>query len=611
MKIINNILIEIGTEELPYKNLYKTSKSIKEILLNQLKKYNFKIKNIKNFITIRRIAFIIEDINTLNNTNLIQELIKIIEKSLDEIKFKIKMRWHSNNKPFIRPIKWYTLLLNKTLINHSIFNIDSQKNTFGHKSIKTQLEITPDTYELTLKKQGYVICDYIKRKNLILNIIKTYAKKHASNIILKKDSLSNITSLIEYPSLIISTFKKNFLKIPEEIITLALLKDQFCFLIKKNNKLTNKVVIIADSIKKNKNIRLGYNYILNTKLSEIQYLYDNEKNYLQQKNISDLKNLVLNEKLGNMYDKTIRIKNIVIFLKNFLNIKSKNLIIATSFLKMDLLTKLITEIPDLIGLICGYNKKNIKTYLYNYNRIINNKIKKNINSAIIALADKIDNITSFFIIDKKPTGSKDPFNLRKDARTIIKLININKININLVNLIDYSLNQHKIKEKKLQKEILNFILQRLKYKKELIQLVKTKENILMLSTIIEVFNNFSKYNFSNLLLKSIKRISKITDKNKISLKKKINKKLLLTSQEIILLKELREKLKIIMILNKNNLFFESTKTSVLLEKTINNFFTSVLILDKNIELKENRLKILNIIKRLFSIKINFNLIQSN
>lgn len=609
MKNLNNILIEIGTEELPYKNLYKISDNINIILEKFLKKKKISFENIRPFITLRRIAFKIEKIEIKDFIEIELKIISVIEKLLCNIKFKVKMRWGIEKNTFIRPIKWYVLMLNNKLIKHSIFNIKSQNKTLGHKANKLKINVTPNNYEIELKNKGHVICSYIDRQNIILKLVKDYAKKKSLDIVLKKNSIKDITSLIEYPSMIICSFKKAFLKLPEEIITTTLLKNQFCFLLKKNDKLINKIIIIADAFKKNKEIAYGYTYIINTKLSEIEYLYNIEKDYLTTKNINDLKNLNLELKLGTFYEKTMRIKNITKFIRDELKIKSKKLIKASMLIKMDMLTKIANELPEITGLICSYNIKNslkIKKYLYNYNKILNNKNIKKKYSAVIIIADKIDNITNFFILNKKPTGSKDPFNLKKDAKLITKTINTNKIDINLDSVIKYSLNQHECNANLLCKEIMSFIINRITGIKNYINFIKDTTNILNLKTQIKIVKNLNKYSFKKTLVSIVKRISKITDKNKINLKQKIDKKLLLKNEEKILFNNIKNKIKVINALNKKKLFFESIKTYMSLENIIKKFFDSVLIIDQNTTLKQNRLKILNIIKKIFLYKINLN-----
>lgn len=600
----NNILIEIGTEELPYKNLHKLSENFKDIIENNAPKLNINFSLIKNFITSRRIAFIMEINKEKKNINIKEKLKSLINNSLNEIKFNIKMRWHNYNTAFIRPVKWYILLMNNKIIKHTIFNIKSKNITLAHKTLKKELKVNANNYETSLEKNGYVICDYKKRKNLVLKLIKNYTKTNKLNIILKRSSINDVTNLVEYPSIIICNFKKIFLKMPKEIITTVLLKNHFCFLLTKKNKLINKLIIISDVIRKTKEIKIGYEYIINTKLSELNFLYENDKKIIKKFNMYDLKKLTLNNKMGNIYEKTLRVKNLVKFIKNKLNIKSKNILNTTKFIKIDMLTKIATEIPELNGLIYSSTLENkyIRKHLYNYNRTINNKVKKNISSAIISLADMIDNITSFFILGKIPTSSKDPFNLKKDSKIIIKIIIKNKININIKEVIEQALFLHKNKNNIIAVKIKNFIAQKITNIKTQQQI----ENILKIKNIQELIEKITRYKFKENLITLIKRIQKITEKNKINLQKKINKKLLIKTQEKVLFINIKKNLNVINILNKQNLFFECAKTFLMIEKQINSYFKDVLVLDKDINIKHNRLKLLNIIKKIAFNKVNLN-----
>lgn len=610
MKKINNILIEIGTEELPYKNLHILSNNFKKTIKENLINSKIKIQHFKNFVTLRRIAFKITTINiSIDDIN--EKIKNLIDKSINNLKLNIKMRWGIYTEQFIRPVKWFIFLINNVVINHKIFNIKSDNKSLTHKNTNKYICVDYNTYEKKLKIKGHVICDHIKRKQIITNLIKKFSKKNNINIILKRTSIQELTNLTEYPSLIECKFNKFFLKLPEEILINSLFKNNFCFLIKKNNKLTNKVLIIIDSFKKNKEIIHDYTYIINTKLSELEYLYLSQKNLIHSLKISNLKKINLNEHLGNMYTKTMRLEKLINYVLKNLNIKNKNIISATKYLKLDMLTKIVYEMPELTGLIYAYiahiNLK-IKQYMFDYNKIINNQKIKSKNASIIVLIDKIDHITSFFILNKKPTGSKDPFNLKKDAKLINNIIFKNRINLNIQELISYNISLYKNVNKNLKEEILNFIKQKIETKIDYITALNENENIFKIILFSNIIKNLNLYKFKDSITNIIKRIAKITSKNRISLKNKLNTSYLIKSEEKILFKKIKNNIKIINILKKNNMLFEESKYYLILEKSIITFFEKVLVLEKNESIKNNRLKLLNIIKKIMLNNINYHIL---
>ncbi|HIH2763369.1 MAG TPA: glycine--tRNA ligase subunit beta [Candidatus Azoamicus sp.] len=567
----NKLLIEIGTEELPSNDLSSLSKILLINLKILYKKYNIKFKNIKNFITIRRISFIIE------MDEFKEEYIKtIIEKLLKDTKFKINMRWEDNKETFIRPIIWYVLMYNSNLIKHKIFNIESNIFTESHRIKKKYIKVTAQTYEKDLKIVN-VIVDQKKRLKIIKeNLIKILIIKKIK-LILNKEELTKISNSIEFPKIIVCKFNKLFLSLPEKIIINNLLEKNCIPIIKKN--IINKFIIIADTyIKNQKKIKNGYEQCINMKLSESDFFYKQNYNFIEKNKLKNLKNIIFHEKIGNLYNKIFRMTFI---LKN-LNVNEKIKIIKTIILsKLDIQTKIVSEMPNLKGIISAHNlkiNKDISKILYEYNKIFNNEIPKSKIAAIITILDNIDNIVGFFLIGEKAKNKKDPFNLRRDAIIIIKTIITNKLNINLNNLIKFSLmSYNSLINKNINKEVIDFIFDRLNFykKNNLLKKINT-HNIYIKQLISTAYYKFSMYNVNNEIKILIKKINKIKNKNLIKNKNKYNRNIDININKIFLIKSFMKFLKITRILYKNNLFFEYIKTILTLKIQINNFLIKFL-----------------------------------
>lgn len=613
MNTHETLLIEIGTEELPTNDLEHILNSLKDSLKSSLKKNDINFSHIDTFATIRRLTFFIilthidHDIKNLQN-----KIKNTINYSIDNTIFKTNMRWSNNIKTFIRPIKWYVLILNKILINHKIFGIKSKPYTYGHKSQKKPIKININNYHTILEKKGMVITTYEKRKKIIEKKIKFLIKKYKYNILIDKEIFKNIINSLEYPTVLMTNFKKKYLKIPYDFIISTITK-QDCIPIFYKNKLTNKIIIVTNSITKNTyNIKNGYTYAINTKLSDTEYLYNLEKNFLKKQKIKNLKKIIFHENLGTMYDKTKRIIKLTKFINTYQKNPSHNTIKSAILLKIDLLTKTITEIPELTGILTAYSLKKyieIKKILHDYNKVLNNKIPSTQEGAILVISDKIDNITSFFSINKKATSSKDPFNLRRDALIIIKSIINNKINLNIKNLLKYSLKICNYQNKSIIQNIMSLILNRLLFYYQItsLNIFKEKYNIYKLDKLISINKTLFKYKIMNDFVILNKRICKITQKNKIDLLFKFKKNMLLQKDEKDIFQKLKKNLKIINILNRNHLYFESIKTTLNLKKSIENYFKNIIIINTNELIKKNNLKLLNIIKKIFTKYINLNI----
>lgn len=594
------LLIEIGTDELPSTELNLLSKLLLINLKILLKKNEIKFKSIKNFITIRRISFVI-NVNEINE-NIIKT---IIEKLLKETKFKTHMRWSENKDTFIRPIHSYVLIYGSRLIDHTIFGIKSNNYSLTHRIKKKYIKVTANNYEMELKK-GNVIVDQKKRFNIIKKHLIKISKHNKIKLMINKEELTKISNSIEYPKIIICQFNKSFLDLPEKIIINNLFEKNCIPTVKKN--ITNKFIVIADTyINKLKKIKYGYENCINIKLSESSYYYKQTYNFLYKNKLKNLKNIIFHEKIGTLYNKIRRISYIL----NNLNFSNKFKIIKSIILsKLDIQTKIVSEMPNLKGIISAHNlkiNKDISKILYEYNKIFNNEIPQSKIASIITLCDNIDNIVGFFLIGEKAKNKKDPFNLRRDSIIIIKTIIKNKLNIDLIKIIKLSLNSYKLDDKEqINKEVKEFILDRLKFynKNKFITNIKSN-NIYKIQIISTAYSKFNLYKIKEDIKILIKRISKFKNKNLIKNNHKYQRHIDKNINKIMLIKTFIKQLKIIRILYKNNLYFEYIKTILNLNIIIKNFFNNVFILNENKNIRLNNLKIINILDKYLNSLINF------
>lgn len=675
-----NFLIEIGTEELPSKELSNISLNFKENTEKLFIEKNITFTKIKEFSSPRRLAILIENINTkrikteikigpkvniaydtngrlniigkkfltqnkinesevykkkintdyflsyqkkYSNKFIKKTIIEIIKNSIKNIESIKKMRWNTNKEYFIRPIHWIAAIINNKTLKFKFLNIKSSNYTYGHRYLANQkIQISPENYETVLESHGYVIASHQKRKRRIINQIKIETKKLNSNPFYNEELIVDITNSVELPNVLIGHFKKDFLKIPKEIIISIITKYQKCIPIIKNRKLSNAyLIIINNSTELKEKIINGYNYSINARLYDLTKLYKTEKLLNLKSNKEKLKNLIFHEKLGSIYDKIERIK----LLSSKIKISKKNnkyITKAIELFKLDLTTKMVTEIPELAGVIGSYYLKentNIKNAIYESNKPTNKDdyIPKTSLGTEISLFDKIDTLIGFFSINKDPTSTKDPYALKKITNAIIKIITNSNKEINLENLINASINTYNTENNKIKDKILTFISNRIKlfhkndiYNQNTIKLYNDYKNINTTYKIINDTNVFFKYISSKELITISKRVNNILTNNKnTNSKSKIKRKLTKLHEEIRLLNFIKTNKKIIHILNKNKLYFESLKKTMEINNLTNVFFEKIMILDKNEQIKINRLNILIEEQNLLNKTIEIHLLQ--
>lgn len=521
----------------------------------------------------------------------------MVNKFISSLDFGRSMRWDIFNNSFIRPIRALSIVHNDNLIKANLFNNNSQKISFTHPMIdkKTFTFNTPKDYFKLLKQNG-VILDQNDRKKLILDQIDTINKKHNIKVQIDEELLNEIVVLTQYPTVLLGAFDEEFLTLPKEVIITSMKEHQRYFSVYKNDKLTNNFIVVSNSYTKDfTKIIKGNEKVLKARLKDSMFFYENDLK-IGLKN-DELKNLIFVNKLGTMYDKSIRERKIALYLSNIYKIEEKELISKTIDLSYcDLSTQMVFEFTSLQGIIGYYYSKYnnederlsqaIKEqYLPNGN---DKTLPSSIFSSLISLSKKIDTLISIFSINKIPTGSKDPFALRRACIGILEIISKYDLNFNFEELLKEFSSLYKPFDTNILIEFFDerlykfFDINRSIIKSVLITEEKDYNNIikkiLALNNIV-LNSHFKEYTTT------FKRVANIINSIDISSNNisNINKKLLTLKEE----QELYNKYESI----KNrefNSYTEYIKSLFNLKPYLDNFFENVFVNDKNIQLKQNR-----------------------
>ncbi|BFI91103.1 glycine--tRNA ligase subunit beta [Enterobacterales bacterium endosymbiont of Anomoneura mori] len=635
-----NFLIEIGTEDLPSKLLIKISKNFFLNFIKELKKNKIEYYKIYLYSTLRRLAIKINNLkinktilnykkkkikidnilkNNKNKKKIFEKkIIKIINNSLNKINNFKKMRWNNNNFYFIRPIRNIIVMLNNNIIPIYIFGIKSKRKLYGHlfmskKSINIK---NVNEYPNILYLKCKVIADYNIRKFLIIKKSLFKIKKKKENIDFDKNLLNEVTSLVEWPVILIGHFKKIFLKCPIELLINIMKNSQKIFPIYNNKKkIISKFILIINIKSINSNIIIKDNEnLLNSRFNEINNFLKNDFKKPLENNLKKLKYIIFKKKLGSLYEKTFRnqILSFYFLFKNNINV---NYIIRSSlFFKCDLLTNIVYEninLHSIIGMyyLHYYKESEIISISINKKKIFLNK-KINKLTSLLIISDKIDFLVGIFGIKNFPKKKNDPFEIKRCVSNILNTIIKNKIKINFINIIKKSilLYGNKLNNNNVINDVINYIFKRFcylyikkGYSEKIIKSINKNKflNILNFIKILKSIKYFLNFKESKNLIFSNKRILNILKKTKEILNNKINKKLLIKKYEIKLYKKINIlKKKIKNLINKKK-YKDIFKEYIKFNKIIDIFFKNVLIMDKNKLLSVNRLKLLNEIKKIF------------
>ncbi|MCW5197633.1 glycine--tRNA ligase subunit beta [Buchnera aphidicola] len=674
-------LVEINTEDLPAKKLKKISLSFYTKFIEILKKENIIYSKIYWFATSRRIAIQIKNFKyykkneyiiqkgppisiAFNKKGIIQKPallwmkkfkinnshIQILKKDkkkwliykqkkkyldysekLSEITKKIfytcshlhLMKWNDKKYKFIRPIRNIIMLINKKIISKKIFGLIPNRKTQCHYLIKNKNQINvlhAKNYLSTLKNEGKIIADYEVRKSKIQKNILNLAKKNKSYIIINNFLLEEITALVEWPSALIISFKKKFLSLPKEIIIYILENNLKCFpLFKKKKELKSKFICIINT-KTNKcnKIISSYQTLISSKLQDINFFFKKDiKNKLSD-NKKLLKKVLFYENLGTLEDKTNRLEKIILLLRKKILFNSKNAQRAAFLSKCDIISYMVSEFPDLQGIIGSYYAKNngeVKEvyhalkeyYLPKYK---NDKLPTSNIGIALSITDKLDTLIGMFIIGKIPKGDKDPFALRRISIGIIKIIIFYNISFNLNKLIKKIILIYRIKKniKKIISKIICFIINRFYffYKKEknIKNIVKSiinlnKINLFQVNKKILTMIKFLKSKDSKKILNLNKRITNILKNQDFKNSFIIKPELFQHELEKKLFKKIQHTNKKIKIFNQQTKYKKSIIEIINIHDILEKFFNTIQINHKIKKIQKNRLNILYMIHKTF------------
>ena len=364
----------------------------------------------------------------------------IVTAVIRNISFPKSMKWKRNGLFFARPIRSLLALFGDQVVPVEINGIKADRFIFGHPFLSGQkIEISEANWELYKKllKQEHVVVDITERRETLRTKITQLMAPYGATID-DEELLDEVTNLVEYPNAIECSFDEEFLDIPADVIETAMKEHQRYFPIKKRDgKLLNKFVAVLNRNESNANTTIrGNERVLKARLSDARFFWKEDRKTPLIKRVENLKNLAFLEKLGNYYDRTNRIIKLSKFISEIL-IAIDNLPVNIEFVKRaaelcktDLLTQMVGEFPSLQGIMGrGYaewdgEEKSVAIAIAEHYmpRYATDNIPTSRIGAIVGLADKFDTISSCFALDLIPTGSQDPYSLRRHAYGIIRII---------------------------------------------------------------------------------------------------------------------------------------------------------------------------------------------
>lgn len=666
---MSKYLLEIGCEELPYKFIASATAQLKDGFGKLLKGNNIKYSDIKVYATPRRLAVIIEDIALKqedetkilkgpikrvaydNDGNLTKagegflkkngvdakdayvqddylyakveikgkETSKVLQENIPSLILKMQgshfMRWDNFDEKFQRPIRWIVSIMDDKEVPLQIINVKSGKVTRGHRfATPNTIEINnPDEYVEKLRSVK-VIVNQDERKAEIVRQAKEQAEKFGAVPRYSEDLLEEVTQLCEWPVAVTCEFDESFLTLPEEVTVTVMAVHQRYFALYKDNKLMNKFITITNYVGDEfENIKAGNLRVIKARLDDAVFFFNEDTKKPLEDYVEGLKGMTFQKGMGSIYDKTQRIIELSKMIAADLNETSDTIVRTAQLCKADLCTSLVFEFTELQGYIgsdyariSGEDKRvveGIKEHYFPLNA--DSELAKTKEGQIVGIADKSDNICAVFAEGKKPTGSSDPLGVRRAALGIIKTILANNLKLDLNKLFAKTLELLPV-QKDCINDVKEFFTQRLtvflsdEYKKDVLEACMSKSPLTDLPDYVSRVKTVSGMN-SPELLESANRVIRIL---KEPVNTPINKDLFKHPSEGMLFDAING-------LTYNTNDYETYLTSLnALVPAITAFFDNVLVMDKDENVKNNRLAMLTILKEKIEYLCDFSKLQA-
>ena len=406
----------------------------------------------------------------------------IINQSLSLLPIPKRMRWGNSKEEFVRPVQWGVLLFNDETYYESVLGVTTGNVSQGHRFHGTG-DITicsPDSYEQQLH-DNFVIASFAKRRELIEGGVKLLASEGGGIAVIDPSLLDEVTALNEWPVPLMGCFDEAFLAVPSEALVSSMKEHQKYFhLIDEQSNLMAAFITVANIVsKKPQEVIQGNERVIRPRLADAAFFYENDARMSLFDRREQLKTVVFQEKLGSVYSKTERVALLAKILAVSTGADPETAFRAGQLCKSDLVTDMVGEFADLQGVMGRYYALNdgedaqvaealLEQYLP---RFSGDLVPSTTVGAALALADKLDTLVGIFSIGQQPSGSRDPFALRRASLGILRIIIDRKLDIDLRSAIEVSAIQFELEGEALKnigKQVLAYLLDRFKswYKEE-------------------------------------------------------------------------------------------------------------------------------------------------
>ena len=674
-----DFLVELGTEELPPKNLKNLMNAFVESIQADLTALELSFGAVKAYAAPRRLAVLVEGLAsetpakqlvvwgppaaiafkdgeptkaalafaekngiaaselkaesdgkveklvariTQDGKKTVEQLEKVVGDALAKLPIAKRMKWGAKREEFVRPVHWLVMLFGEQVVDASLLGLQAGRTSRGHRfHYNNPIDLAKASdYASVLKNTGYVLADFAERSATIKAQVEAEAKNVGGVAVIDPDLLDEVTSLVEWPVALTGKFEERFLAVPAEALIASMKEHQKYFhVVDANGKLKNNFITVANLQSKDPaQIIDGNERVIRPRLSDAAFIFETDKKSSLVQFRERLKTIVFQAQLGTIFEKTERVAKLAQFIAGKLGADEQLALRAGELCKSDLVTDMVGEFDDMQGIAGYYYAQNDGEHAevaaamneQYMPRFAGDQLPATTTGTIVALADRLDTISGIFGIGQQPTGSKDPFALRRASIAVLRLLVEKNLALDLRELLSLAKAQHKALTvgDELVDQVTGYMLDRFRamfedaqIPAEVFQAVNAKQlsQPLDINQRVLAVNEFSKLAQAQALAAANKRVSNILSKHTGELSGVVHNDLLQEDAEKQLARAISGKAELVTPLFAKREYTQALAALADLQQPVDAFFDSVMVNCEDQALQQNRLSLLTQLRGLF------------
>ncbi|TGN39457.1 glycine--tRNA ligase subunit beta [Marinobacter confluentis] len=548
---------------------------------------------------------------------------ELVDQSLAALPIPKRMRWGAHRTEFVRPVHWAIMLYGNKVIDAPIMGLTPGNKTRGHRfhCPKSLIVPTPGDYEIVLHQEGYVIADFAERREKIRKGVTAIAKTEAGGeAVIDEDLLDEVTALNEWPVPLMGRFEERFLDVPAEALISSMKEHQKYFhVVSGDGKMLPLFITVANLESKDpKQVISGNEKVIRPRLSDAAFFYDTDRRTRLEDRIDQLKPIVFQDKLGSLYHKSVRVAALAKKIADAIGSDPQLAERAAMLAKTDLVTEMVLEFTDLQGIMGQYYAANdgenedVASALNEQYmpRFAGDDLPTTLTGCAVAIADRLDSLVGLFGINQPPSGTRDPFALRRASLGVLRIIIERELPLDLQACCEWAEETFTVlTEQNTASTVVDYMLERFRahYEEQGINAevylavhARRPTGPLDFDRRVKAVEAFRQLPEAQALAAANKRVSNIlTKQGGEDIGETIDESLLQDAAEKTLAEQIRKQADKVLPLFEKGDYAAALTALANLRQPVDSFFDEVMVMAEDDATRNNRLAMLNSLRNLF------------